>query len=81
MPMSIIQGERDALGSRAEIELLFAEQKIPTSLSMLWLEDGDHDLKPRKKSGFTHDQHISEAIEYTASFIKFCLSDRKMNIK
>jgi predicted alpha/beta-hydrolase family hydrolase len=79
VPMSIIQGERDALGCRAEIELLFAEQKLPSFLSMLWLTDGDHDLKPRKKSGLTHQQHINEAIEYSASFIKFCLSDRKMN--
>jgi predicted alpha/beta-hydrolase family hydrolase len=81
IPMSIVQGERDALGNRKEVEQLFVEQKLPASLSMLWLEDGDHDLKPRKKSGFTHQQHIDEAVEYTASFIKFCLSDRKLNNK
>jgi predicted alpha/beta-hydrolase family hydrolase len=77
VPMSVIQGTRDALGSQECVTALFAEQRIPLSMSMLWLEDGDHDLKPRKKSGLTHQQHINEAIEYCASFIKFCLSDRK----
>jgi predicted alpha/beta-hydrolase family hydrolase len=79
VPMSIVQGTRDALGHQEEVALLFKQQKLPLSLSMLWLDDGDHDLKPRKKSGHDHQQHINEAIEYTASFIKFCLSEHKMS--
>ena len=74
VPMSIVQGTRDALGNQACVQSLLDENKIPLSLTTLWLDDGDHDLKPRKKSGFTHEQHLQEAIEFTASFIKFCFS-------
>jgi predicted alpha/beta-hydrolase family hydrolase len=78
VPMSIIQGTRDALGNKEEVVSFFTEKRIPSTISMLWLEDGDHDLKPRKKSGHTHEKHKQEAIEYCASFIKFCFSDRKI---
>ena len=31
----------------------------PTSIEVLWLEDGDHDLKPRKAiSGFSPAEHL-----------------------
>ncbi len=68
VPMAIAQGTRDALGNRDEVSLL----PIPSSIEFLWLEDGDHDLKPRVKSGFTHQQHIDQAIEFCADFIKRC---------
>lgn len=68
VPMAIVQGSRDALGSRAEVEQLL----IPSSLEFLWLEDGDHDLKPRVKSGFTHKQHLDQTIQFCADFIKRC---------
>ena len=77
VPMSVIQGTRDALGNKESVQDLFDDKRLPLSMSMLWLEDGDHDLKPRKKSGLTHQQHINEAIEYCASFIKFCFSADK----
>jgi predicted alpha/beta-hydrolase family hydrolase len=77
VPMSVIQGTRDALGDKERVQNLFDDKRLPLSMSMLWLEDGDHDLKPRKKSGLTHQQHMNEAIEYCASFIKFCFSARK----
>lgn len=77
VPMTVVQGTRDPLGNQALVQGLFDESKIPLSLTTLWLEDGDHDLKPRKKSGFTHEQHVQEAIEYTASFIKFCFSQQQ----
>jgi predicted alpha/beta-hydrolase family hydrolase len=68
VPMAIAQGTRDALGNRDEVSQL----PIPSSIEFLWLEDGDHDLKPRVKSGFTHQQHIDQAIEFCADFIKRC---------
>ena len=76
VPMSIIQGTRDALGNKEEVSQLFREKRIPPSVSFLWLDDGDHDLKPRKKRGLTHQQHKQEAAEYCASFIKFCFAER-----
>lgn len=68
VPMAIVQGTRDALGNREEVEQL----PIPSCLEFLWLEDGDHDLKPRVKSGFTHQQHIEQTIQFCADFIKRC---------
>ena len=62
----IIQGTRDKLGTIEEVD----SYQLPDEIEWLWLEDGDHDLKPRVKSGFTHDQHIQKAIKRLASFIK-----------
>lgn len=54
-PVHIFQGTRDALGSRARVQdYILSEQVL-----LHWLEDGDHDLKPRKASGFTQEQHLA----------------------
>lgn len=62
----IIQGTRDKLGTFDEVESYF----LPENIEFLWLEDGDHDLKPRVKSGLTHQQHLQKSIQHLASFIK-----------
>lgn len=62
----IIQGTRDKLGNIDEVK----SYQLPEEIEWLWLEDGDHDLKPRVKSGFTHEQHLQQAIQRLASFIK-----------
>lgn len=64
-PVLIVQGTRDKLGSRDDA----ASYSLPQTVQMKWLEDGDHDLKPRVKSGFTHAQHIHTAASTAASFI------------
>lgn len=66
----IIQGTRDKLGSFDEVETY----KLPQAINWLWLEDGDHDLKPRVKSGFTHQAHLQKTVDCLASFIKETLS-------
>jgi predicted alpha/beta-hydrolase family hydrolase len=54
-PALIVQGTRDEFGVRAEVETYGLSPQI----QLLWLEDGDHDLKPRKAvSGFTAAQHL-----------------------
>ena len=30
------------------------------AVQLCWIEDGDHDLKPRKKSGLTQQQHLDD---------------------
>ena len=62
----IIQGTRDKLGSFDEVE----GYNLPSAIEWCWLEDGDHDLKPRVKSGLTHQQHLQTAIQRLAEFIK-----------
>ncbi|EDM68981.1 hypothetical protein PE36_20290 [Moritella sp. PE36] len=65
----IAQGERDKLGSKEDV----ASYGLPDNIEWLWLEDGDHDLKPRVKSGFTHQAHLQKTIISMAEFIKKAL--------
>jgi len=61
----ILQGERDALGNKAEIK----NYELPNLCKVIYFSDGDHDLKPRIKSGFTHQQHIKTATNEILRFI------------
>lgn len=69
--LAIIQGSRDKLGDQFEVK----SYSLPETINWCWLEDGDHDLKPRVKSGFTHQQHIQSTVDYLAAYIKTCLCD------
>jgi predicted alpha/beta-hydrolase family hydrolase len=54
-PALIVQGTRDEFGTRDEVETY----GLSPAITLLWLEDGDHDLKPRKSvSGFSAAQHL-----------------------
>ncbi|MDR9751913.1 alpha/beta hydrolase [Pseudomonas sp. SZMC_28357] len=64
-PTLIVQGERDALGSREAVE----GYALSSNIEVLWLAAGDHDLKPLKASGFTHDQHLGVAAGAVAGFL------------
>ena len=61
----IVQGSRDALGSCEEV----AGYALAPSISLHWAEDGDHSLKPRRKSGRTEAQNWAEAIAAVAAFL------------
>lgn len=61
----ILQGERDSMGSKAEIKKL----KLQKNIKMQYLEDGDHSFKPRKSSGFTLDEHIEAAANHIDQFV------------
>lgn len=55
-PTLICQGARDQFGSKDEV----SAYELSLSIQLNWFEDGDHDLKPRKRvSGFTHADHIA----------------------
>jgi len=62
-PALICQGTRDEFGIRDEV----ATYGLSPAIEMLWLEDGDHDLKPRKSvSGFSaadHRKTVAETVE------------------
>ena len=56
VPALICQGTRDSFGTRDEVP----HYGLPERIRFLWLEDGDHDLKPRKSiSGFSTADHIA----------------------
>jgi len=63
-PTLILQGERDALGNRDDV----AGYTLSSAIEVIWLGDGDHDLKPRKKSSRTHEQNLAQAIAAIADF-------------
>mgnify|MGYP006279448995 CR=1 FL=1 len=55
-PTLIVQGTRDPFGTREEVALY----RLSPSIRLLWLEDGDHDLRPRKSvSGYTQKDHLA----------------------
>ena len=62
----IVQGERDALGNRTAVEAY----ALAPSIEVFWLEAADHDLKPLKASGLTHEQHLAAAAGKVAAFLQ-----------
>lgn len=64
-PLLILQGERDPFGKREEVP----GYGLPENVQVHWLPDGDHDLKPRKKSGYTHEQNLQETLQAMAAFL------------
>lgn len=66
----VCQGERDPFGKREEFENV----NLGANVTIQWLPDGDHDLKPRKKSGLTHMENMEKAAETAAAFIQKAIS-------
>ncbi len=64
-PALFCQGTRDALGAEETVEALL----LSPAIQMLWLQDGDHSLKPRKLSGRTEAQTLAEAVAAITDFV------------
>ena len=64
-PTLIVQGERDPLGSRAEVERM----QLAPAVKITWLTDGDHDFAPRRASGLTSEANIAAAAEAVREFV------------
>ncbi|WP_188981751.1 alpha/beta family hydrolase [Pseudomonas matsuisoli] len=65
-PTLILQGERDAMGSRQTVE----HYRLAPLIKLHWLESGDHDLKPLKRSGYTHEMHLATAATAIRTFLE-----------
>ena len=63
-PALILQGERDPFGRREEV----ATYDLSDRIEVAWMPDGDHDLKPRKKSGVGHDENLAAAVAAIVEF-------------
>jgi predicted alpha/beta-hydrolase family hydrolase len=64
-PALICQGTRDPFGTRDEV----AAYDLPERIRLFWLEDGDHDLKPRKSvSGFSAADHLATMAKTVKAF-------------
>lgn len=65
-PTLIVQGTRDPFGTPEEI----AGYRLSSQIEMLWLADGDHDLRPRMQSGFTPEDHLTAMAEAVARWAR-----------
>ncbi|MCC3861876.1 alpha/beta fold hydrolase [Emcibacteraceae bacterium Y4] len=61
----ILQGERDSMGSKEVV----SDYTLSDKIQINWLSDGDHGLKPRKKSGFTEEENLNTASKAIIDFI------------
>ncbi|MEO1207098.1 MAG: alpha/beta family hydrolase [Pseudomonadota bacterium] len=64
-PAVIVQGQRDPFGTPPEV----ANYGLSTRIALSWIQDGDHDLKPRKRSGATWDGNLEAAGAAVSDFI------------
>ena len=67
-PTLIIQGTRDTLGNVDDV----AGYTLSETIQLHWLEDGDHNFKPRKASGRTEEQNWQEGVDALGSFAQDC---------
>ena len=63
-PTLICQGTRDPFGLREEV----SGYRLSSAIEVCWIEDGDHSLKPRKKSGRTEAQNLEATVAAMAGF-------------
>lgn len=65
VPMLVCQGVRDPFGTQEQV----AGYLLGQNVSLHWVPDGDHDLKPRKASGLTHRENIAAAAAAARAFM------------
>ena len=66
VPTLVVQGTRDAFGSRDDV----ARYKLAHGIELFWIEDGDHSLRPRKASGRTAAESREAATAAVAAFAR-----------
>jgi predicted alpha/beta-hydrolase family hydrolase len=64
-PCLIVQGTRDPFGTHDEVP----RYALPASIQLHWLRDGDHSFVPRKSSGRSEAENMSEAYEAVLAFL------------
>ena len=64
-PTLIVQGTRDPFGTEEEV----SRYLLSPSIALHWIEDGDHNLAPRKSSGRGVGRTWTEAISAIGDFL------------
>jgi predicted alpha/beta-hydrolase family hydrolase len=64
-PSLFCQGERDTFGSRSDV----ARYDLSPAIRLEWLSDGDHSFIPRKTSGRSLEQNLTQAATAVSDFI------------
>lgn len=66
VPMLICQGTRDSHGNQQQV----GGYRLPEILRLHWLEDANHALHPRPRSGHTQAEQLAAACGIAAAFIR-----------
>ena len=66
VPALIVQGTRDPFGTTTDV----AGYRLSPAVSIAWIDDGDHDLKPRRSSGRDHGAALDEAAVAVDGFLR-----------
>ena len=64
-PLLIVQGERDAMGRRDEVD----NYPLSSAIELAWIPDGDHSFKPRQRSGHSESSNLELAVERIDHFL------------
>ena len=64
-PTLVVQGEKDTFGNREQV----TGYTLSNQITITWLPAGNHDLKPTKASGYTHDDHLQTAVKKSVLFM------------
>ncbi len=64
-PTLIVQGTRDAYGTPEDV----AGYRLSPAIRVVWIEDGDHDLRARAASGRSQARNLGEAVDAVARFL------------
>jgi predicted alpha/beta-hydrolase family hydrolase len=65
-PSLIVQGARDAFGARDEV----SAYPLSPAVEILWIEDGDHDLKPRRRVyGLSPADHLETMAKAVSAWV------------
>lgn len=65
-PALIVQGTRDPLGGRAECE----SYELADTIKFHWIEDGNHDLTPPRRSGRSFEHELDQAAAAIVAFVE-----------
>ena len=70
----IIQGTRDPFGKLAEV----STYPLSNSVTIEWLEDGDHDFKPRQSSEVAVEENWQQAVEHIDAYLHELLAEEPL---
>jgi predicted alpha/beta-hydrolase family hydrolase len=65
-PSLIVQGTRDSFGTRDDVR----KYKLSAAIRVEWVEDGNHDLAPRKRSGVDPVAAREHWLSQVAEFVR-----------
>lgn len=66
VPVLVVQGTRDPFGTQSDVQTY----DLGEGTQLVWLEDGDHDWKPRKASGQDQMALFQQAVAATVCFMR-----------